>query len=617
MFRYFESLVDPYARYAEADAPPNRLWPFLLEYLRPARRVMAWTIVSVFLVAVLEIWLIWYAGRLVDVLGDTPAPEVWARHGLELGAVALFILLARPIVYGASAMLLNQSLMPNVGTIVRWRSHRHVLRQSVGWFQNDFAGRIANRMMQTAPAVGEVTFQAFDAVVYAIVYLIGALWLLSGTDPRLAIPLVVWLGLYVWLVAWTVPRVGRASKEFSDARSAITGRIVDSYTNIQSVKLFAHTRTEEAYAGESIEHARKTFMAQMRIISLMDLGLTLINGFLIVAVIGAAILLWQQGTATIGTVAAASALTLRLNAMTGWIMWSLSSLFQNVGVIREGMETIAQPIELTDAPAAPELVVDRGEIVFDRVSHHYGRGSGGLRDVALTIRPGEKVGLVGRSGAGKSTLVNLLLRFFDTEGGAIRIDGQDVRGVSQDSLRRQIGMVTQDPSLLHRSVRANILYGRPEASEAEVVEAARRAEADDFILGLEDMNGRAGYDAHVGERGVKLSGGQRQRIALARVILKDAPILVLDEATSALDSEVEAAIQDTLYGVMEGKTVIAIAHRLSTIARMDRIIVLDYGAVAEEGTHAELLARDGLYARFWGRQSGGFLDVASTVEAAE
>jgi ATP-binding cassette subfamily B multidrug efflux pump len=617
MFRYFESLVDPYARYAEADSPPNRLWPFLLDYLRPARRVMAWTIVSVFLVAVLEIWLIWYAGRLVDVLGDTPAPQVWARHGLELGLVALFILLARPLVYGVSAMLLNQSLMPNVGTIVRWRSHRHVLRQSVGWFQNDFAGRIANRMMQTAPAVGEVTFQAFDAVVYAIVYLIGALWLLSDSDPRLAVPLVVWLGLYVWLVAWTIPRVGKASKEFSDARSAITGRIVDSYTNIQSVKLFAHTRTEEAYAGEAIEHARRTFMAQMRLISVMDFGLTLINGFLIVAVIGAAILLWQLGTTTIGTVAAASALVLRLNAMTGWIMWSLSSLFQNVGVIREGMETIAQPIALTDAPAAGTLAVERGEIVFDRVSHHYGRGSGGLRDVTLTIRPGEKVGLVGRSGAGKSTLVNLLLRFFDTEGGAIRIDGQDVRGVSQDSLRRQIGMVTQDPSLLHRSVRDNILYGRPDASEAEVVEAARRAEAHEFILGLEDMTGRAGYDAHVGERGVKLSGGQRQRIALARVILKGAPILVLDEATSALDSEVEAAIQETLYGVMQGKTVIAIAHRLSTIARMDRIVVLDDGGIAEQGTHAELLARDGLYARFWGRQSGGFLDVGPAVAAAE
>jgi ATP-binding cassette subfamily B multidrug efflux pump len=617
MFRFFESLVDPYSPYAETDTPPTRLWPFLADYLRPARKVMAWTIIAVLAVAVVEIWLIWYVGRVVDALGQTPPAEVWTRHGLELALVAAFILLARPLIQTASAALLNQSLMPSVGTIVRWRSHRHVLRQSVDWFQSDFAGRIANRMMQTAPAVGEATFQTFDAVVYAVVYLIGALWLLSDTDLRLGLPLLVWLGLYLWLVAWTVPRVGQASKEFSDARSAITGRIVDSYTNIQSVKLFAHTMTEEAYATEAIENARQAFSRQMRVITLMDLGLTVINGFLIVAVIGYALLLWQQGSASIGTVAAASALVLRLNAMTGWIMWSLSSLFQNVGVIREGMETITQPIRLVDAPGAKPLAIARGEIAFDRVSHHYGRGKGGLRGITLTIRPGEKVGLVGRSGAGKSTLVNLALRFFDTEAGAIRIDGQDIRGVAQDSLRSRIGMVTQDPSLLHRSVRANILYGRPDASEAEMVEAAKRAEAHDFILGLADMNGRTGYDAHVGERGVKLSGGQRQRIALARVILKDAPILVLDEATSALDSEVEAAIQDTLYGVMQGKTVIAIAHRLSTIARMDRIVVLDDGAIAEEGTHAELLARGGLYARFWNRQSGGFIDIGELTEAAE
>jgi len=617
MLRYFESLVDPYVPYSERDTPPARLWPFLRAYLRPARKVMGWTLLDVFAVAVLEVWLIWYAGRLVDVLGETPPAEVWVRHGLELGLVALFILFARPVIYGASAVLLNQSLMPNVGTIVRWRSHRHVLRQSVGWFQNDFAGRIANRLMQTAPAVGEVTFQTFDALAYAAIYLAGALWMLSDTDWRLGVPLLIWLVLYVGLVAWTIPRVGRASKAFSDARSAITGRMVDSYTNIQSVKLFAHTRTEETYAGEAIEHARRTFMAQMRIITWMDLGLTLINGFLIVAVIGTAIVLWTQGAATVGAIAAASALTLRLNAMTGWIMWSLSSLFQNVGVIREGMETIAQPIALTDADGAGTLAVTKGEIVLDRVSHHYGRGSGGLRDISLTIRPGEKVGLVGRSGAGKSTLVNLLLRFFDTEGGAIRIDGQDVRGVTQDSLRAQVGMVTQDPSLLHRSVRDNILYGRPDASERAMEEAARRAEAHDFILGLADAEGRMGYDARVGERGVKLSGGQRQRIALARVILKDAPILVLDEATSALDSEVEAAIQETLYGVMQGKTVIAIAHRLSTIARMDRIVVLDDGRIAEEGTHAELLERGGLYARFWNRQAGGFLDCEAVSDAAE
>jgi len=613
MFRYFESLVDPYAPYPETDTPSNRLWPFLKAYLGPLRRVMIWAALSIFVVALIEVALIWYAGRLVDMLGDTPAAEVWTRHGAELALVALGVLILRPLVQTVNAALLNQSLMPNLGTLVRWRSHRHVLRQSVGWFQNDFAGRIANRIMQTAPAVNEATFQTFDAVIYSAIYLVGALWLLGDVDLRLAVPLVIWLGLYVWLIAWTVPRVGRASKAFSDARSAITGRIVDSYTNIQSVKLFAHTRAEEAYAGEAIEHARVTFAAQMRLITLMELGLTVINGFLIVAVIGYAIVLWSQGAATIGTVAAASALTLRLNAMTGWIMWSLSSLFENVGVIREGMETIAQPIALPDAVGASEMAVDRGEITLDRVSHHYGRGAGGLQDLSLVIRPGEKVGLVGRSGAGKSTLVDLILRFMDTEGGTIRIDGQDLRCVTQDSLRRRIGMVTQDPSLLHRSVRDNILYGRPDANEAEMIAAAERAEAHGFILGLADREGRTGYDAQVGERGVKLSGGQRQRIALARVILKDAPILVLDEATSALDSEVEAAILDTLYGVMAGKTVIAIAHRLSTIAHMDRIVVLEDGRIAEEGRHADLLARGGLYARFWNRQSGGFINL----EAAE
>ncbi|PJN96844.1 multidrug ABC transporter ATP-binding protein [Amaricoccus sp. HAR-UPW-R2A-40] len=616
MFRFFETRVDPYATYDEDAPPPARLWPFLRAYLRPLFPVMGWATLTILAVALTEVALIWYGGRLVDLLADTPPGEVWIRHGVELALVAVFVLALRPAIQALSGLLLNQAIMPNAGTIVRWRAHRHVLRQSVGWFQSDFAGRIANRVMQTAPAVAESTFQTLDALVYSAIYLLGALWLLADTDPRLAIPLLVWLGLYLWLVHWAIPRVGRASKAFSDARSAITGRIVDSYSNIQSVKLFAHTRTEEAYAGAAIERARRTFMDQMRIVTKMDLGLTLINGLLIVAVVGYAILLWSQGAASVGTVAAASALTLRLNAMTAWIMWSLSSLFQNLGVIREGMETIAQPIELADAPGAGDLRLERGEVVFDRVSHHYGKGSGGLAGISLTLRPGEKIGLVGRSGAGKSTLVNLALRFFDPDGGAIRIDGQDLRGVTQDSLRQRIGMVTQDPSLLHRSVRDNILYGRPDASQAEVEAAARRAEAHDFILGLEDGSGRRGYDAHVGERGVKLSGGQRQRIALARVILKDAPILVLDEATSALDSEVEAAIQDTLYGVMEGKTVIAIAHRLSTIARMDRIVVLEDGRIAEEGRHADLLARDGLYARFWRRQSGGFLDCGAPVPAA-
>ncbi|MCB1368727.1 MAG: ABC transporter ATP-binding protein [Rhodobacteraceae bacterium] len=614
MFRFFENLVDPFEPYDDTTPPPAGLWPFLNEYLKPLRKVLVVIFILTAIVGVIEIALISFAGRVVDLLTDSTPATIFTDHGLELALLAAFILIVRPVLSVLDAALMNQSLMPNLGTLIRWRSHRHVLRQSVGWFQNDFAGRIANRLMQTAPAAGEAVYQVFDAVVYACIYLVGALWLLAGIDWRLAVPLAVWMVLYLALLRWTIPRIGRASQEFADARSEINGRIVDSYSNIQSVKLFAHAGTEETYAREAIESARVTFANQMRLITLMELGLTLINGFLIVAVIGWAIVMWQQGISTIGTVAAASALTLRLNAMTGWIMWALSSLFQQLGVVAEGMETIAQPIALADAPDAGKLAVRDCRISVKGVSHHYGRGSGGLDRVSLDISGGEKVGIVGRSGAGKSTLVNLLLRFHDVEDGAILIDGQDIRSVTQESLRRQIGMVTQDSSLMHRSVRANILYGSPDATEDQMIRAAKRAEAHDFILGLEDSRGNRGYDALVGERGVKLSGGQRQRVALARVILKDAPILVLDEATSALDSEVEAAIQETLYGVMQGKTVIAIAHRLSTIAQMDRIVVLDDGRVAEQGSHAELLAKSGLYAGFWQRQAGGFIGADEAAE---
>jgi ATP-binding cassette subfamily B multidrug efflux pump len=513
-------------------------------------------------------------------------------------------------------VLLHNTVLPNFGTLIRWRAHRHVLRQPVGWFENDFAGRIANRIMQTPPAAGEAAFQVFDAVAFSVSTFIGAAAMLAGADPWLVLPMLVWVAGYIALMRWTIRNAGPASKASSDARSAITGRVVDSYTNIHAVKMFGHHDREVDYAKEAIEHSRQTFLREMRIITRMDVTLTTLNGFLIVSVTGLAIWLYAQGSATAGTVAAAAALVLRLNNMTYWIMWATTNLVQNLGVVAEGMQTIAQPVTLTDAPNAPALRLTQGRIEFRDVSHHYGQGSGGLDRISLTIQPGEKIGIVGRSGAGKSTLVKLILRFYDADGGAILIDGQDIRGVTQSSLRSQIGMVQQETALLHRSVRDNILYGRPDATEAEMLEAARRAEAHDFILGLTDQEGRRGYDAQVGERGVKLSGGQRQRIAIARTILKDAPILVLDEATSALDSEVEAAIQQTLYGVMEGKTVIAIAHRLSTIARMDRILVLDGGHVAEQGSHAELLAADGLYARFWNRQSGGFIgtDVAEAAE---
>ena len=609
MFKFFEGLIDPYAPYPQTDSPPRKLWPFLADYIRPFRKVFAATAVLSVLAAFADVALIWYVGRLVDQLANAGPAGFWAAHGAEVVGVALAVLILRPLLLVGNIALLHNTILPNFGTMIRWRAHAHVIRQPVGWFESDFAGRIANRIMQTPPAAGDAVFQTFDAVAFASVTVAGAGIMLADADPRLLLPLVVWFVLYMALVRWTVLRAGPASKASSDARSAVTGRVVDAYTNIHSVKLFARHDTEMAYAKESIEHARETFKQEMRIITKMDLALTTLNGGLIVAVTGWAILLWVQGAASVGTVAAATALVLRLNNMTYWIMWAFTSLVQALGVVQEGMETIAHPIGLVDAPGAKPLAFRDGLIEVDGISHHYGRGSGGLQNLSLTIRPGEKIGIVGRSGAGKSTLVKLMLRFYDTESGRIAIDGQDIARVTQDSLRAHIGMVSQDSSLLHRSVRDNILYGRPEATEDQMIAAAKQAEAHEFILTLEDPQGRTGYDAHVGERGVKLSGGQRQRVTLARVILKDAPILILDEATSALDSEAEAAIQEALYGVMEGKTVIAIAHRLSTIAAMDQIVVLEDGRIAEEGSHAGLLAKGGLYARFWARQSGGFIGL--------
>ena len=606
MFRFFENLVDPYGPYEQKDHPPQTLWRFMWDYSQPFKRVFALAAVLSVLVAGVEIALIYYMGWIVDILQGDPG-QVWAEHGAMLIALGVFILFLRPAIQGLDVLLLNNTIMPNFGTLIRWRAHAHVLRQSVGWFENDFAGRIANRIMQTPPAAGEAVFQVFDAVTFALAYAAGAVIVLGQADARLMLPLLAWLVAYGLLMRWAIVRVAPASQAASDARSAVTGRVVDSYTNIHSVKMFAHHDRELAFAGEAIEQARRTFQAEMRLYTKMDFGLVVLNGLLIVSVVGWALWLWMQGQASVGAVAAATALTLRLNAMTGWIMWALTTLFRQLGVVAEGMETIAQPITLLDAPGAKPLEVGRGEIVFDGLRHAYGRQSGGLEGVDLRVAAGEKVGLVGRSGAGKSTLMKLLLRFYAAEGGRIVIDGQDIAGVTQDSLRRQIGMVSQDSALLHRSVRDNLLYGRPDADDAQLVQAARQAQALEFIHDLEDPQGRRGFDAHVGERGVKLSGGQRQRIALARVILKDAPILLLDEATSALDSEVEAAVQDTLYGMMEGKTVIAIAHRLSTIARMDRIVVLDQGRIVEQGRHAELLDHGGLYATLWAHQSGGFL----------
>jgi ATP-binding cassette subfamily B multidrug efflux pump len=606
MFRYFENLVDPYVDYPKEDRPARDLWSFFLVYSQPFKKVFVLTAFMSILVAAIEVGLIYYMGRIVDVLEKGPE-EMWARHGTELIIVALLIVFVRPVLQAFDVALINNAILPNFGTLIRWRAHRQVLRQSVGWFENDFAGRIANRIMQTPPAAGEVVFQAFDALSFSLAYLIGAAILLSTADPRLLVPLVIWFAIYLVLSRWAIRRIGPASKAASDARSAVTGRVVDAYTNIHSVKMFAHHDSEEIYAKEAIEESRRTFQVEQRIFTTMDFCLVMLNGLLIVGIVGWALALWVQGEASVGTVAAAATLTLRLNSMTAWIMWALSAFFRQLGVVAEGMETIAQPITLVDAPDATQLTLTNGRIEMTELTHHYGRTSGGLNAIDLTIEPGQKVGLIGRSGAGKSTLLKLLLRFYDAEAGLIKIDEQDITNVTQDSLRRQIGMVQQDSALLHRSVLENIRYGRPDASEADAIKAAQQAEAHEFILGLQDPEGRSGYASRVGERGVKLSGGQRQRITLARVILKDAPILLLDEATSALDSEVEAAIQKTLYGMMEGKTVIAIAHRLSTIARMDRILVLDEGQIVEDGDHSALLASGGLYAQFWARQSGGFL----------
>ena len=608
MFRFFENLVDPYCAYPQTDTPPTKLWPFMRAYSQPFKQVFVWTAVTSIVVALVEIGLIYYMGWVVDALSGDPA-QVWQNYGAFLIALALFILVLRPGLHVVNVLLMNNTILPNYGTLFRWRAHRHVLRQSVGWFENDFAGRIANRIMQTPPAAGEAVFQVFDAITFSLAYLLGAWVLLAQADLRLSVPLLGWFLLYGALIRWTIKRVGPASKASSDARSTVTGRVVDAYTNIHSVKMFAQGNEELGYAKTAIEATRQTFQVEMRISTLMEIGLVVLNGLLIVGVVGWALALWMQGEASIGVVAAATALTLRLNAMTGWIMWALSSFFRQLGVVSEGMETISQPIEMVDTSRAQPLTITEGKVEVQGLSHHYGRQSGGLSDVSFTIRPGEKIGLVGRSGAGKSTLLKLLLRFYDIETGQIMIDGQSVSDVTQDSLRGQIGMVQQEGALLHRSIRDNILYGRADAGDQAMIQAARQAKAHEFILNLQDLEGRTGYDAHVGERGVKLSGGERQRISLARVVLKNAPILLLDEATSALDSEVEAAIQQTLYQMMTGKTVIAIAHRLSTIAQMDRILVMEQGRIVEDGTHADLLAKRGLYAGFWNRQSGGFIDI--------
>ncbi|MBO0758830.1 MAG: ABC transporter ATP-binding protein, partial [Bradyrhizobiaceae bacterium] len=522
--------------------------------------------------------------------------------------MAFVLLIARPLAATAQNLVANQAIAANVSNMIRWQNHWHVARQSWAFFQNDFAGRIANKVMQTGPAVRESLVSLLTAVWYILVYGTSAIVMLGRADPWLTLPILLWFASYVVLLRAFVPKMRDRSHSMSEARSVLTGRIVDTYTNILTVKLFARARDEDAYVRSAMDEHTGLFHASLRLTTLFSLSLMTLNALLVSGTGALVIALWIHGSVTVGTVATALPLAWQIVNVAGWVALQVTAIFENIGVVQEGMSTIAKPIALADEPDAVPLVVTRGEILFDDIHFGYGRENGLIDGLTLKVGAGERIGLVGRSGAGKSTLVNLLLRFFALEDGRIFVDGQDIAQVTQESLRGQISVVTQDTSLLHRTIRDNIRYGRPEASEVEIIEAARLAHAHDFIVDLEDWRGRRGYDAQVGERGVKLSGGQRQRVAIARVILKNAPILVLDEATSALDSEVEGAIQQSLGTLMTGKTVIAIAHRLSTIARMDRLVVLDRGRIVEQGTHGELLRAGGHYARLWKRQSGGFID---------
>ncbi|MDQ7069573.1 MAG: ABC transporter ATP-binding protein [Rhodobacterales bacterium] len=615
MFRFFENLVNPFAPF-DGQTPPKSLWAYLKTQYVPFRKIMIWMTVIGLFVALMETGLIFYSGRVIDLMGQSDTINFWNRNGLELAIAALLVLFLRPVVIAFSHLFLEQTLAGNMQEQVRFRAHKHLLGQSMEFFQNDFAGRLSNRVMQLGPAVEDGTYMFFEAIWYALTYVLGAMLILGSVHPLLAVPLLLWLLIYIGYVRYIARRVATASEKLSGARSLVTGRIVDAYANIESVKLFANGDAEERYALSTMRRLRLRFQRFLRLMTEMSLGLNLINGLLITGMMGPSLWLWSNGTISVGEVAAASALTLRLNGMSGWIMWVTIQLFERTGTAREALTSISVAHAVVDIPDAKPLKITAASITFDDISHHYGRDTGGLDHISLTIPAGQKIGLVGRSGAGKSSLVNLLLRFRDAENGVISIDGQNIANVTQDSLRGAIGMVTQDSSLLHRSVRANILYGRPTASEGDMIAAAQRAEAADFIADLYDPQGRQGYNAQVGDRGVKLSGGQRQRISIARVILKDAPILVLDEATSALDSEVEGTIQATLFGLMRGKTVIAIAHRLSTIAQMDRIVVLDQGRVVQDGTHADLLKTGGIYADLWARQSGGFLGDAPKASKA-
>ena len=606
MFGFFERLVDPFPKKA-AQRPPDSVYQFCRHY---SRGMEPWLLLMAFLTAITaisEALLFGILGQVVDWLSESNPETFIEQSGSTLIGMGIFMLILIPLSNAMRSLIVHQTLMGNFPMSVRWMAHRYLLNQSYGFFQNEFSGRIATKVMQTALAVRDTVMKLLDVMLFVAIYMVTALILVASADPRLCIPLIIWLFFYIIVQRYFVPKMKKIAMVQADARSLMTGRIVDSYTNIITLKLFSHSNRESAYIRDGMSEFLNTVHPQMRLVTKLNICLWALNMSLVFSTAALGIYLWFNGSITPGAIAIVMSLAIRLTSMSHWILWEISGLFENIGTVQDGINTLSVPSKVNDKPNAIALNVNRGDIIFDSVNFSYNTNEAVFENLDLQIPAGEKVGIVGRSGAGKSSLVSLLLRFYDIQSGAITIDGHNIEGVRQESLRSNIAMVTQDTSLLHRSVRENIMFGRPEATEEEMVVAAQKAQAHDFILSLRDNVGRRGYDAHVGERGVTLSGGQRQRIAIARVLLKDAPILVLDEATSALDSEVEAAIQLSLYQLMEGKTVIAIAHRLSTIAAMDRLIVFDEGKIIEQGTHQELLGKNGIYTKLWGHQSGGFL----------
>lgn len=612
---WFDARYSPIAL-AQDRQPPMGVNKFMFYFIKQFRVAVGLRMVLVAIGSVADALMPIFVGLVVGMLATTPPGEMFSRNWPTFVFMVVVLLGVRPVTFVLDQLVRNHAIVPSIVNLVRWQSHWHVIRQSWTFFQNDFAGRIANKIMQAGEAIETAVNLTIDAAWYAVVFVVVAVIALAGLDWILLVPVAVWLVLYGILFVVTMPLIAKYSEDLSEARSIMTGRIVDSYTNIHTLKTFSTDGHEDKYVSDSVLDHTVEFQKLMRVFTYMWSVLFLLNAALVISITWLALAGWNAGTLSAAAVATAIPFALQIMNMSGWILDIGSNIFRQIGTVKDSMDTIAQPIAMVDDPGAPALKVDKGGIVFDNVSFNYWRGKDGtvMEDFNLEIRPGEKVGLVGRSGAGKSTLVNLLLRLFDVESGSIRVDGQDIRHVSQESVRAAVGLVSQDTSLLHRSIRENIKYGRQTASDEEMIRAAEQAKVAEVIAGLQDLRGRTGYDAHVGERGVKLSGGQRQRVAIARVLLKNAPILVLDEATSALDSEVEAAIQEQLVSLMQGKTVIAIAHRLSTIAAMDRLVVLEKGQIVEEGTHASLLASGGHYAQLWERQSGGFLDLGKAAE---